>query len=315
MPTSFSLLRYPGGKTYLAPLLKKVLEANDMTGCTYAEPFAGSAGAALRLLLEGHVSSIVLGDIDPVVCAFWRIILTGPELLVSFIESVPLNIDEWNNQRTLYFNVEANLEKRALAFFYLNRTNRSGVLFAGPIGGKKQDGKYRLDARFNRQALVARIRVIETVAGSISFHRLNAVAMCRQLAQRAGTAKERIFVYLDPPYYEWGPELYVSTFSHRQHLSLARRLGQLTHLRWLLSSDCDPRAVKTYGAYNQTRMTMNYSIHQHRKATELLVWPRHLVMPDPKCLLNLNHPMKRCIDDAAEAQAMAPFLSSVVSKI
>ncbi len=279
MPTSHSLLRYPGGKTYLAPFLRRVLEANQMLNGTYVEPFAGSAGAALRLLAEGHVSQIILGDIDPVVSSFWELSLKESDALISFIRTVPLDIKEWHKQREAYFDVSRPLQERAYAFFYLNRTNRSGVLFAGPIGGKKQDGKYLLGARFNREGLISRARTIADLASSIDFRRSNAVTLCRAVAAEHTAIGGKYFLYLDPPYYEWGPELYISTFSPRQHMYLASALAQIGSVPWLLSSDCHPDAIETYSRFNQAQVSMNYSIHQHRKATELLVWPSWTKMP------------------------------------
>ena len=79
MPIIDSPLRYPGGKSQLAPLVIDLLRSNDLFYGEYIEPFAGGAGIACTLLLDGYVSHIHINDLDRSIYSFWWAILNEPE--------------------------------------------------------------------------------------------------------------------------------------------------------------------------------------------------------------------------------------------
>ena len=60
MPSSFSPLRYPGGKSQLYDYVKRIIDYNDLLGETYVEPFAGGAGLAMKLLLNNDVKRMIM---------------------------------------------------------------------------------------------------------------------------------------------------------------------------------------------------------------------------------------------------------------
>ena len=176
-----SPLRYPGGKGAIAPFLARLI-ATQRPRCTqYVEPFAGGAGAALRLLLEEQVDAILLNDIDPGVAAFWRSLLRDTDAFVDLVMTCEVSIEEWQRQRQLYENRSANDLELGFATFYLNRTNRSGILNARPIGGLDQTGQWLIDARFNRKALAKRIQDIGRMRGRIQVSTIDGVDLVRQL--------------------------------------------------------------------------------------------------------------------------------------
>ena len=162
MPAIESALRYPGGKTQLAPFVVELLEVNGLLNGVYAEPFAGGAGLAWRLLLSGRVAEVWLNDIDPAIYSFWKAVLTQTDDLCARIETTPVTLDEWHRQRRVVVEQRRpRLLDLAFAALFLNRTNRSGIIVqGGVIGGKDQSGPYKIDCRFNRQELVAKIRRI-----------------------------------------------------------------------------------------------------------------------------------------------------------
>ena len=153
----YSPLRYPGGKGKLKTVMKHMLECSGKQGGTFIEPFAGGAAVSLSLLLEGTVSHIVLNDKDKAIFAFWSSILEETDRFINKIYTVPLTIEEWQKQRSILKDKDSDRFSLGVAAFYLNRTNRSGILSAGVMGGKKQEGKWKLDARFNGNSLAKRI--------------------------------------------------------------------------------------------------------------------------------------------------------------
>ena len=154
MATTYTPIRYPGGKTKLYPEIKAILESNDLLGHPYAELFAGGAGLAIKLLLKGDVSSIVINDYDRAVYCMWDAVVNHAEDLCEFIDSAVLDVETWKAMRAVYRNSDDVGDfELGKAAFYLNRTNVSGILSGGVIGGLKQAGNYKMDVRFNRETL------------------------------------------------------------------------------------------------------------------------------------------------------------------
>lgn len=261
-----SPLRYPGGKGALYSRLRAVLRENRLAGCTYVEPFAGGAGAGMSLLVTGQVSNVVINDLDPAIYAFWRLLLEDSATLINFIHEVPLTVTEWRRQKAAYSMKEGDWRALGLATFYLNRTNRSGVLNGGPIGGLDQKGNYLIDARFNRDDLAERVR-------TIALYRDHITATCRDgedvIRDHAG--RSRTFIYADPPYFEKAGSLYLNAFSQGHHESLAKTLMSRPKSHWLLTYDNVPQVRTLYDGRRIREFGLHYSAHRVMKATELVV--------------------------------------------
>ena len=163
---SKSPLRYPGGKVKLYTFMSNLINENTDNPPVYVEPFAGGAGLALELLFNGVVNRVKINDFDPAIYSFWYSITTEEtfHLFVDYLDKVEVNIEEWYHQKDIYLN-QSNHSQLELGFatFFLNRCNRSGILKAGPIGGKKQDGKYKIDCRFNKDKLKSLTHMIESM--------------------------------------------------------------------------------------------------------------------------------------------------------
>ena len=193
-----SPLRYPGGKNRLAGFIRLVIQNLNMPNCTYVEPFAGGAGVALSLLLDNTVDRIVINDYDKAIYSFWRAVKQEPASLIDLIQSTPITIDEWYRQKEIYSTSTSYSLNLAFATLFLNRTNRSGILNAGPIGGYAQDGEWKLDVRFDKEALIAKIELIARERERISVYNKDIISLLRNYAPRLG---DNLFFYFDPPYY------------------------------------------------------------------------------------------------------------------
>lgn len=193
----YTPLRYPGGKAQFAPFIAKVMEVNGLAGGHYLEPYAGGAGVALELLFHGQASHIHINDLDPAIYSFWIAVTKEPDALLKLLNDTPVTIEEWFKWRSiLRGDVEANLVERGFATLFINRTNRSGILKAGVIGGLAQSGTYKLDARFKKEVLAPRIRKIADHANRITVHCEDALS----LLQRSGKLlPKNSLIYLDPP--------------------------------------------------------------------------------------------------------------------
>ena len=275
-----SPLRYPGGKAALAPLLTEIITLNDISNCIYFEPFAGGAGAALRLLRQGAVSHAHINDLDPCIAAFWRAVLEEPSRFSDAIMSVKLDVDEWQRQRDIYLRKDlSKLFELGFSTFFLNRCNRSGLLFgAAPIGGYQQTGRWKIDARFNREGLADRVIELGQRAEQIHVSNMDA---CQFLAEELprGNRRNQVFAYLDPPYWDKGRRLYFSSYSPKDHRALAQYIQRQKRLKWVMSYD-DARSVRTmYDSHSIRKLPVRYNLQRARNAHELLIAPAHVRLP------------------------------------
>jgi DNA adenine methylase len=197
-----SPLRYPGGKGRLGPWLASVIERNDLKGGWYVEPYAGGAGAALYLLQKEHVAHIVINDDDPVVHAFWMSVVHESDVFIDMIQQTPVTMESRARFQAIVAHPEKHSElERGFAAFFLNRTSRSGILAGGVIGGKGQAGDLKLDARYQRDDLIGRVRAIGALRERITVVGMDALDM---LIDSSRGFPDKTLIYLDPPYYEKG---------------------------------------------------------------------------------------------------------------
>lgn len=273
---NYTPLRYPGGKSKLGPLLGAILKRNRLLDATYAEPYAGGAGAALFLLFRGWASRIHLNDIDPAVVSFWRAILTHPEKFAKLIETVPLTVAEWERQRDVYRSAEVGFGL-GFAFFYLNRTNRSGIMNGGVIGGKEQTGEWKIDARFPRETLATRVRAIAGLRRAVTVERTDALEFLSTIARQKARKQ---FVYLDPPYYHKGSALYLNSYTPADHQRIARRLGRLS-TPWVLTYDDCAETRALYATHRIHRSDVSYSALENKRGSEIMVLHPDLRLPSP----------------------------------
>lgn len=248
MTHTLSPFRYPGGKTQLYKFIEYLLEINNIENGTYIEPFAGGAGLAIKLLVEGKVDNIWINDYNESIYSVWDAILNTPEQLIDKINDVPFdyktgsqysdeyNLEYWKKIRSLYLQNCTNEHSidNAFATLFLNRTNRSGIITGGPVGGYAQQNT-KIYARFNKSTLIRKINLIHSFRDSIRLTRLDALGFI-PIVQRETTA-DNTFIFFDPPYYDQGNNLYFSSFSHEDHLAMSRNILELDNYKWITTYD------------------------------------------------------------------------------
>jgi DNA adenine methylase len=275
MPTTYTPLRYPGGKSKLGPFLAQVFTANKLIDGLYAEPYAGGAGAGLFLVFRGYATRFLLNDIDRGVVSFWRAVLNHNERFASLIEKVPLTVAEWDRQKDAYATERQGFNL-GFAFFYLNRTNRSGIMNAGIIGGRKQASEWGIDARFTREDLARRVRALAAFRRNISVSRLDALDFLQGIASERRS--RRTLVYLDPPYFRKGQDLYTNFYTPADHAAIADRLAGF-RLPWLLTYDDCPEIRKLYRRLRVYESEVTYSAREKTRGREIVVLAPYLKLP------------------------------------
>ncbi len=273
-----SPLRYPGGKARLTPYIQELLRTNALEDGEYAEPYAGGAGIALGLLFTEYVSRIHINDLDRSIYAFWFSVLNDTESLCKRIADVPLNVDEWRRQRRIQDNKDTS-ETIDLGFstFFLNRVNRSGIVGSGGvIGGLDQQGRWKMDARFNRSDLIRRVERIAHYKDRIRLYNLDAVDF---LALSAGILPEKSLVCLDPPYYVKGErKLYSNWYGPADHAEVAELL-QAYPWPWIVTYDSTPEILKLYASWRRVSYTVDYSASAKYRGAETMFFSPTLVLP------------------------------------
>lgn len=275
MPTTDTPLRYPGGKTQMTPLVLDIMRANDLLQCIYCEPFAGGAGIACKLLLAGAVSEVFINDIDPAIHAFWYSLLHHTDDLCELIEQTPITIEEWHRQRAVQVKPPKSILKLGFSTLFLNRTNRSGILKGGVIGGFEQKGDYPLDCRFHRKNLIHKVRRLAVYRDQF---RLSCQDARLYLRGTAAKLPAHSLVNIDPPYFNMGPELYTSFYTAKDHGALARAVRALKR-PWLLTYDDAAEICALYAGMPGTRKSLNYTAQVKRVGVELLVVSPALKLP------------------------------------
>ena len=265
----YTPLRYPGGKTSLFRFFEEIIEYNHWQDVVYIEPYAGGAGAALSLLITNRVSSIVINDYDSAIYCFWVSILNDTDLFIDMLNHTVTIPEEWRKQKEIYRTADASKPlELGFATFFLNRTNRSGILNAGPIGGHAQNGKWKMDARFNKQALVDKIKLIATYKDRIKVSNIDGLQLIEEYAQYQNS-----FFYIDPPYFVKGAELYLNAFKSDDHEDLAYVLNKHKDVNWVLTYDSVPEIRQLYKNRNYAPFDLNYSAHHDTKSgSEIMVF-------------------------------------------
>ena len=272
-----SPLRYPGGKAKLFEYFTEVVKENGLFKSTYCEPYAGGAGLALRLLSTGFVERIVLNDIDESIYAFWKSVLQAPDEFCRLIDSIPVTIDEWFKQKEIWnLRDTENPLQLGFAAFFLNRTNRSGIIEgAGPIGGYEQKGEWAIDVRMNKVQLIKNIQCIKAFSGRISATNDDAIHFVERQFANEGT-----LCYLDPPYYVKGSKLYRNFYVHSDHCDIKNVLCNNRNARWVVSYDDAPEIREIYCDFEPISYYLNYSAGKKATGCEVIYFSDSLEAPD-----------------------------------
>lgn len=275
----FTPLRYPGGKAKLAPFVKELLEVNDLMDGEYAEPYAGGAGVALELLLQGYVSKIHINDISRPIYSFWSSVLNETEAFLRMLKDKRTSIAEWDRQKKILTKMDEHEDLEVgFAAFYLNCTNRSGILNGGIIGGRDQTGPWKIDARYNKAELANRIKAIASQESRIKLTNDDAVDFIKK---RVSKMPKKTLVYLDPPYYVKGKQLYLSFYTPDDHLAVAKAVAKIKAQKWIVSYDNVPEIHELYTEHRRITYSLGYSAREARTGAEVMFFSKGLEIPQP----------------------------------
>lgn len=275
---NYSPLRYPGGKNKLSKYVTRLIENNDLINGTYIEPYAGGAAVALYLLINGHVNNIIINDIDRSIYAFWHSVLYETDDLCNLIRETPINMNIWNEFKEIQKNKEeAPLLQLGFSTLFLNRTNRSGILSAGVIGGKNQNGNYKMDCRFNRNQLIEKIQLIARFRDHIRLYNLDTIDLINNVINNMDN---QAFVFFDPPYYKKGATLYVNSYKHEDHISLMNSISNISNHKWIVTYDNVEEIASIYSNFRIVTYSLTYTAEKKYSGSEIMVFSDNINLND-----------------------------------
>jgi DNA adenine methylase len=282
-----SPLRYPGGKNKTYNYVKQLVLLNNCT--TYIEPFAGGAAVALNLLLEGIVKKIIINDYDRSIYALWYSIIHHPKKLINMIIDTDITMDEWYTQKEIQKNKDSvSLLKLGFSTLFLNRTNRSGIIKGGVIGGKNQDSSYLMDCRFPKEKLIQKILEISSLSDQIDLYNLDALIFINNVIKKT----KKSFTFFDPPYFNKGPSLYTNFYNKDDHIELSEIIQKdLKNRKWIITYDNAIEIKKMYNKLDFIEYYLSYTVQDKKKGVEFMFFSKNLNTDNPSKYLNLLEPV------------------------
>jgi DNA adenine methylase len=278
MSRHLSPLRYPGGKGRLSPFVRRIFEDNDLVDGHYVEPYAGGAAVALSLLMLEYASHIHINDISKPVYLFWKVVLSDTDALCKRIRDRRVTVEEWKRQRNVLRNFrEHSRASVAFSMFFLNRTNRSGIVHGGGmIGGYKQTGEWKLDARYNKHELIRRIEAIAAYSNRIHISNKDAETF---LKNTMPTLPDKTLIFLDPPYFKQGHSLYENHYKDADHIRLAEVFKKKLRRSWVISYDNHPQIRRAYLGCPKLIYSLPYSAARRYEGSEVMFFSPNLTIP------------------------------------
>ena len=267
--SNLSPLRYPGGKNKIYNKVLDILKPYNPT--IYIEPFAGGASLPIRLLHNNEIEKIIINDYDKSVYAFWYSVLNHTDEFIKLIENEPITIENWHKHKAILKNKEnePNLLKLGFSMLYLNRTNRSGILNAGVIGGLKQDGNYKLDCRFNKDKIIKKIKLIGDMRDRIELYNMDVNKFVTTIVPKVDNS----FTFFDPPYYHKGKSLYPEFFTQDDHITLRDTIEKwMKNKNWIITYDNADEIKNLYSDYVIEEFSMHHSAANKGQATEIMIY-------------------------------------------
>ena len=279
-------LRYPGGKTQLYNFVAQIIKDNHYT--TLIEPCAGGANLSLSLLQNKIIDHAIINDFDKGIYSLFFNIVKRPQQLITKIEQVPFDVDtlyqpfileyyqKIKEHYTANYNGYTNTSlDLAFEFLFLNRTNYSGIISGRPIGGLNQDGKYKLNCRFNKKTLIKKINLIHSLKDKIILCNQDANQLLNNLQLNNQT-----LAFIDPPYVKQGNSLYSLGFTKAQHKQLADTINHLS-TPYIVTYDNDKLIKDIYPHQNLYFYNLKYSSNNKNKGKHF-----ELMIANPQIKLN-----------------------------
>jgi len=185
--------------------------------------------------------------------------------------------DEWLKQ--IQQNKDrVDLLSLGFSTFFLSRTNRSGIIKGGVIGGNGQIGKYLIDCRFNKKELIERIKTIAAQKKNIRLYKKDAVQLIAKI-QKEADITNTIF-YFDPPYFLKADSLYMNHYKKHDHDIVSKKIRGIKNIKWIVSYDNVVDIKRLYHGYPKKEYSFTHTAGYTKQGQEILFFSKGLIQPD-----------------------------------
>lgn len=255
-----SPFRYPGGKTWLIPTIRKWLKQNRRA-TLLIEPFAGGGIVSLTAAFEKLADHIIMVEMDEEIAAVWDTILNDKntwlaDKIFNFVLT-PENINkELDNPNKLLHDI-------AFCTILKNRIFHGGILAKGSGMIKNGENGKGIASRWYPKTLHDRIRAIEFINNKIDFITGDAFVIIEQ-----NLKNKDAFFFIDPPYTVAGKRLY--NYFEIDHKRLLRLTSQLEG-KFMLTYD-DTIEIRKLAEHNNLQYrTIPMKTTHHLKKNEIII--------------------------------------------
>jgi len=274
------ILRYPGGKSkllsHITPHITEQIEQNENI-LNYCEPFIGSGAVTYNILKKkNHIKKIILNDKDYTLSCLWNSILFDfEELEEKILHYQPSVVDFFHFKEVLTRSEESLLEENkvdlSLKKLAIHQMSYSGlgVRAGGPIGGKKQKSSYNISCRWSPKSIIKKFTRLRRTL--LEYQISSNKVYCMDYKKIIKKANEHTIMYLDPPYYLKGRDMYACSFNDKDHEELAQALFH-TKSKWILSYDDCEEIKDLYKWTYISDFDAKYYIKTIRNKKEILIF-------------------------------------------
>jgi DNA adenine methylase len=273
-----SFFRYPGGKSKIGKIIINKLLAiiNNNKELEYREPFFGGGSIGLNFLKNiPDKNNIWINDYDYGISNLWTSVICFSEELKKRVKNYKPSVESFYELKKDLLLGSDDVLDSGFKKLVIHQISYSGLgtRSGGPLGGKKQSSKYKIDCRWSPDYICKRIdefnllfskyKLKENICTKHDFSKL--ITDCDKMS----------LLYLDPPYYLKGGDLYQYSFNVKDHYRLSVLLKNTKH-HWILSYDDTPEIREMYyWAKIEEINNINYTIKTSRSKSELLIFPEH----------------------------------------
>ncbi len=256
-----SPFRYPGGKTWLIPVVRQWLKQEKSTTEMLIEPFAGGGIVSLTAAFEKLADKITMVEIDEEVAAVWKIILNGQnQWLADKIYSYNLTHE---NVIAELENTQKELQDIAFCTILKNRVFHGGILAKGSGMIKKGENGKGITSRWYPKTLRDRIIAINFIKNKIDFISGDAFEVIRQ-----NLNNKKAYFFIDPPYTIAGKRLY--THFEIDHEKLFQLTEQIKG-KFMLTYDDTPEIRQFIDKYKLQFKIIPMKTTHHLEKNEIII--------------------------------------------
>lgn len=255
-----SPFRYPGGKTWLIPVIRKWLKQSNEPK-TLMEPFLGGGIVSLTAGFENLADKIVMVELDHEVAAVWEVIINGDHnWLADKIYSFDLNPEQANS---ILQKEGKTIKEQAFSTILKNRIFHGGIITKGSGIIKNGENGKGIKSRWYPKTLRDRIKAIGHVKTKMKFVTGDAFTELGKIKNDINT-----YSFIDPPYTVAGKRLY--THFELDHDALFALTAQLKG-KFMLTYD-DTEEIRILAEkYNLDFRTIPMKTTHHIQKNEIII--------------------------------------------